>query len=161
VTHPAILRAWDQATIPSAALLGLEVYRVRVEVAITRGTPMIQMVGLPHGAVREGKDRIRAAAASVGLHVPGLRIMVNLAPAGVRKEGTAFDLPILVGILAAWGELPAQRCRRWAMVGELGLDGSGRPVRGALPIALHAREAGDVEGVLLPRDTLAEARPAA
>jgi magnesium chelatase family protein len=150
-----------QATLPSAALHGLEVYRVRVEVAITRGTPMIQMVGLPHGAVREGKDRIRAAANRVGLPVPGLRITVNLAPAGVRKEGAAFDLPILVGILAAWGKLPAERCRRWATVGELGLDGSVRSVRGALPIALHAREAGDVEGVLLPLDNLAEARPAA
>ena len=148
-----------QATIPSAALRGLEAYRVRVEVAITRGTPMIQVVGLPESAVREGRDRIRAAARSADLRVPGLRITVNLAPAGIRKGGAAFDLPILVGILAAWKKLPPGRCRRWAMVGELGLDGSLRPVRGALPMALHARSAGDVDGMILPRDNLGEARP--
>jgi magnesium chelatase family protein len=150
-----------QETIPSAALLGLEAYRVQVEVALTRGTPMIQVVGLPQSAVREGKERIRAAALEAGLRVPGLRVTVNLAPAGVRKHGAAFDLPILVGILAAWGKLPADRCRRWAMVGELGLDGSVRPVEGALPLALHAREEGDVAGIVLPRANLREARPVA
>lgn len=144
------------ATIPSASLVGLDVVRVRVEVAITRGTPMIQVVGLPESAVREGRERIRAAAARLGLHVPGLRITVNLAPAGIRKHGAAFDLPILVGILAAWGELPADRCRRWLLVGELGLDGSLRPVRGALPVAVHARAAGDVAGLVLPLENLAE-----
>lgn len=147
------------ATIPSAALVGLDVVRVRVEVAITRGTPMIQVVGLPESAVREGRERIRAAAGQVGLHVPGLRITVNLAPAALRKHGAAFDLPILVGILAAWGELPADRCAGWMLAGELGLDGSLRPVRGALPIALHARRSGDVEGVVLPLENLAEVRP--
>lgn len=145
------------ATIPSAALVGLDVVRVRVEVAITRGTPMIQVVGLPESAVREGRERIRAAAARLGLHVPGLRITVNLAPAGLRKHGASFDLPILVGILAAWGELPSGRCGRWLLAGELGLDGSLRPVRGALPIALHARRAGDVDGIVLPAGNLAEA----
>ena len=88
-------------TVPSAALVGLEVVRVRVEVSITRGTPLIQVVGLPESAVREGRERIRAAAAQLGLHVPGLRITVNLAPADVRKHGAAFDLPIILGILAA------------------------------------------------------------
>jgi len=146
------------ATIPSAALVGLDVVRVRVEVAITRGTPMIQVVGLPESAVREGRERIRAAASRLGLHVPGLRITVNLAPAGLRKHGAAFDLPILVGILAAWGEVPSGRCGRWLLAGELGLDGSLRPVRGALAIALHARGAGDVDGVVLPAGNLAEAR---
>jgi magnesium chelatase family protein len=147
------------ATVPSAALVGLEVVPVQVEVAITRGTPMIQVVGLPESAVREGRERIRAAAGQLGLHVPGLRITVNLAPAALRKHGAAFDLPILVGILAAWGELPAARCGRWLLAGELGLDGSLRPVRGALPMALHARRSGELEGVLLPADNLAEARP--
>ena len=148
-----------QATIPSAALRGLEAYRVRVEVAITRGTPMIQVVGLPASAVREGRDRIRAAARCLKLRVPGLRITVNLAPAGIRKGGAALDLPILVGILAAWRELPDERCRRWAMVGELGLDGSLRPIRGALPLALHARAEGDVEGLILPRANLPQTHP--
>lgn len=102
--------------------------------------------------MREGKQRIRAAAAHLGLHVPGLRITVNLAPADVRKDGAAFDLPLLVGILTAWGERPADRCRQWATMGELGLDGSVRAVRGALPVALHAREKGDVKGLILPRE---------
>lgn len=145
-------------TIASASILGLDVYRVRVEVAITRGTPLIQVVGLAQSAVREGKERIRAAAAKLGHRVPGLRITVNLAPAGVRKGGAAFDLPILIGILAAAGDLPGERCAKYAMVGELGLDGRLRPVRGALPIALHARETGDVEGLIVPLANLRETR---
>ncbi|MFQ5679898.1 MAG: YifB family Mg chelatase-like AAA ATPase [Gemmatimonadota bacterium] len=146
-------------TVPSAALLGLEVCRVRVEVSIARGTPLIQIVGLAESAVREGRERIRAAAAQLGLHVPGLRITVNLAPAGLRKHGAAFDLPIVVGILAAARKLPGGRAAAHAMTGELGLDGSLRPVRGALPIALHAERAGDVEGLIVPRENLAETRP--
>lgn len=147
------------ATVPSLALRGLEAYRVQVEVAITRGTPMIQLVGLPESAVREGKERIRAASRALGIAIPGLRITVNLAPAGVRKGGAALDLPILAGILAAWGDLPSGRCSRWSMVGELGLDGSLRPVRGALPMVLHERGRPDVDGLVLPDRNLAEARP--
>ncbi len=146
-------------TVPSAALVGLDVVRVRVEVSITRGTPLIQVVGLPESAVREGRERIRAAAAQLGLHVPGLRITVNLAPADVRKHGAAFDLPILMGILAASGAVPGERAGRWAMLGELGLAGDIRPVRGVLPIALHAAAAGDVDGVIVPAANLGEARP--
>lgn len=148
------------ATVPSAAVMGLEARRVRVEVSIARGTPMIQIVGLAESTVREGRERIRAAASHLGVHVPGLRITVNLAPAGLRKHGAAFDLPILVGILAAAGRIPPERAGRWAMVGELGLDGRLRPVRGALPIALHAARRGDVGGLLLPLANLREARPA-
>lgn len=146
-------------TVTSVALLGLEAYLVRVEVAITRGTPMIQVVGLPESAVREGKERIRAAAAKLGLRIPGLRITVNLAPADTRKHGSAFDLPILVGILAAAGDVPGERARGWALVGELGLDGSLRAGPGALPIALHCRAEGSLRGLILPLDNLAEARP--
>lgn len=147
-------------TVQSAAVVGIRVHRVRVEVAIGRGTPSIQVVGLAASAVREGRERIRAAARRLDLHVPGLRITVNLAPADMRKGGSAFDLPITVGILAAAGEIPPERARRYGMVGELGLDGSLRPVRGALPVALHFQDAGDVEGVVLPRANLAETRPA-
>lgn len=148
------------ATVPSAAVMGLDVRRVRVEVSITRGTPMIRIVGLAESAVREGRERIRAAAAQLGLHVPGLRITVNLAPAGLRKHGAAFDLPIVVAILAAAGQVPAPRARRWVLVGELGLDGSLRAVRGALPIALHAARSGDVAGLLVPLSNLRETRAA-
>lgn len=146
-------------TVPSAALVGLDVVRVRVEVSITRGTPLIQVVGLPESAVREGRERIRAAAAQLGLHVPGLRITVNLAPADVRKHGAAFDLPIILGILAASGSVPGERAGRTVMLGELGLAGDLRPVRGVLPIALHAAGEGDVEGLIVPASNLAEARP--
>jgi magnesium chelatase family protein len=146
-------------TVPSAALVGLEVVRVRVEVSITRGTPLIQVVGLPESAVREGRERIRAAAAQLGLHVPGLRITVNLAPADVRKHGAAFDLPIILGILAASGAVPGERAGRTAMLGELGLAGDLRPVRGVLPIALHAAREGDVQGLIVPAANLDEARP--
>ena len=147
-------------TVASAAVMGLDVQRVRVEVSITRGTPLIQIVGLAQSAVREGRERIRAAACQLGLHVPGLRITVNLAPAGLPKHGAAFDLPMMIGILAAAGELPVERARRYAMVGELGLDGCLRSIRGALPIALHATRQGDVRGLILPLSNLRETRPA-
>lgn len=147
------------AIVPSAALEGLRVVRVRVEVSISRGTPMIQMVGLPASSVREGSERIRAAARRLDLHVPGLRVTVNLAPADLRKDGAAYDLPILVGILAAAGRRGLPRARRWAILGELGLDGGLRPVRGALPVALHARGAGDVDGLVVPAANLAETGP--
>jgi magnesium chelatase family protein len=148
-------------TVASAAVMGLDVQRVRVEVSITRGTPLIQIVGLAQSAVREGRERIRAAACQLGLHVPGLRITVNLAPAGLPKHGAAFDLPMMIGILAAAGDLPAERVRRYALVGELGLDGCLRSIRGALPIALHAARHGDVRGLILPLANLRETRPAA
>ncbi|MFQ5690540.1 MAG: magnesium chelatase domain-containing protein, partial [Gemmatimonadota bacterium] len=145
--------------VASAAVMGLQVRRVRVEVSITRGTPLIQIIGLAENAVREGRERIRAAAAQLGLHVPGLRITVNLAPAGLRKHGAAFDLPIIVAILAAAGQLSLEGAPSYAMVGELGLDGRLRPVRGALLIALHSAGAKDVAGLILPFDNLREARP--
>ena len=147
-------------TVQAAAIVGIRVHRVRVEVAIRRSTPSIQVVGLAASAVREGRQRIRAATSRVGVPVPGLGITVNLAPADMRKDGSAFDLPITAGILAADGQIPPMRLRRYALVGELGLDGSLRPVRGALPVALHFQEAEDVEGLILPRANLAETRPA-
>ncbi|MFQ5746259.1 MAG: YifB family Mg chelatase-like AAA ATPase [Gemmatimonadota bacterium] len=144
-------------TIHSAALVGIEALGIRVEVGIRRGTPTIQVVGLAANAVREGRERIRAAVARLGLRVPGLRITVNLAPAHIRKEGSAFDLPITVGILSAAGQMPPVRARRFAMVGELGLDGSLRPVPGALPFALHFRRCRDlVDGLIVPRGNLPE-----
>lgn len=144
-------------TVDTAAVNGLDVRRVTVEVSITRGTPMIQIVGLAHGAVREGRERIRAAASQLGLHVPGLRITVNLAPADIPKGGAAFDLPILIGILAAAGQIPRERLEGTVIVGELGLDGGLRSIRGALPIALHAGECTHVRRLILPEANLREA----
>ncbi|MCG8467202.1 MAG: YifB family Mg chelatase-like AAA ATPase [Gemmatimonadetes bacterium] len=144
-------------SVLSAAVNGLDVTRIRVEVTIGRGTPMIQIVGLASGAVREGRERIRAAASQLGLHLPGLRITVNLAPADVPKTGSALDLPITLGILAAAGQLPPSELEGTMMVGELGLDGALRPIRGALPIALFAARAPGVERLIVPFANLREA----
>ena len=144
----------------SAALLGLEAIPVRVEVAIRRGTPMIGVVGLAPSAARECRERFRSAAAQLGLRVPGLRITVTLAPADVRKEGAAFDLPVAVAVLAGAGHVPGDRVRRWGFVGELGLDGTIRPVRGSLPIALRFGRMKGLEGLIVPAANLRETQPA-
>lgn len=146
--------------VDTAAVTGLDVRRVKVEVSITRGTPMIQIVGLAQSAVREGRERIRAAVSQLGLHVPGLRITVNLAPADIPKEGAAFDLPITLGILAAAGEIPMERLRGSVVVGELGLDGRLRGTRGALPIALHVADSDDADRLIVPDVNAKEAAAA-
>lgn len=148
------------ASVMSAAVMGLDVRPVSVEVSLTKGTPIIQIVGLAQSAVREGRERIRAAAAQLGLHVPGLRITVNLAPADLPKTGAALDLPIMLGILCAKGDLAQETLRGTLAVGELGLDGSLRSIRGALPIALFAAASPDVSRLLLPSANLREASAA-
>ena len=144
------------ARIRSAAVLGIDAYLVDVETDISSGLPTFQTVGLPHGAVKEGRERVYAALANTGFTFPLKRITVNLAPADIRKEGSAFDLPIAVGILAATEQIGMERLDRVVVLGELGLEGAIRPVRGALPVALAARALG-VEALVLPRENLAEA----
>ena len=148
------------ASVMSAAVMGLDVRPVSVEVSLIHGTPLMQIVGLAQSAVREGRERIRAAAAQLGLHVPGLRITVNLAPADLPKTGAALDLPIMLGILCAKGDLPQDALDGTLAVGELGLDGSLRPIRGALPIALFAAANPQVARLLLPVANLREASAA-
>ncbi len=145
------------ASVWSAAVAGLDVRPLRVEVSITRGIPAIQIVGLAHGAVQEGRERIRSAAAALGIRLPGSRITVNLAPADVPKKGSALDLPIVVGILAAAGLLSDETLQGTVFAGELGLDGSVRPIRGALPIALHVSESSELNRLVLPVSNLREA----
>lgn len=130
------------AHVHTAALRGVESFLVRVEVNLSSGLPAFTVVGLPHGAVRESRDRVAAALRNSGFTLPSHRITVNLAPGDVRKEGTAFDLPIAVGLLAAGGQLEQKSLRGCAFLGELGLDGSLRPIRGALPIAAECAAAG-------------------
>lgn len=130
------------AQIESGAILGVDAFPVRVEVDVALGLPGISIVGLPESAVREGRERVLAALQNCGLAVPPRRITVNLAPADMRKVGSAFDLPIAIALLVAAGAIPAGACDGACFVGELGLDGSLRGVRGALSIALHARDAG-------------------
>ena len=138
------------------ALVGVEPIRIRVEITIRRGTPGIRTSGLAPSAARETVERIRAAAANLGLRIPGLRITVNLAPADVPKTGASFDLPLLIGVLAGAGTIPQRQFERTALVGELGLDGSIRPVRGILPMALRCRTEPDLDTLIVPRDNVGE-----
>lgn len=140
----------------SGAVLGIDAYLVRVEADVASGLPSFSTVGLPHGAVKEGRERVVAAVQNSGFHIPPKRITINLAPADVRKEGTAFDLPIAVGILAGSGQLRDARLERYALVGELSLDGAVRPVRGALSIAMAIRSEG-LRGLVVPSANVAEA----
>jgi magnesium chelatase family protein len=144
------------ARIRSAAVLGIDAYPVDVEVDISNGLPSFSTVGLPQGAVKEGRERVSAALANAGFSFPLRRITVNLAPADIRKDGSAFDLPIALGILVASGQLPEELLRDHAVLGEVGLEGDLRPVRGALSMALAARNA-HYHGVLLPHANLPEA----
>jgi magnesium chelatase family protein len=130
------------ALVRSAALTGVDAIEVVVEASIAGGLPGVYVVGLPDAAVREARERVRAALRSVRLALPASRVVVNLAPADVRKEGPAFDLPIALALLAAQSRLPHARLRGATVVGELGLDGCVRTVRGILALALAARDAG-------------------
>src|SRR2546429_654350 len=144
------------ARVRSAAVLGIDAYLVEVETDIASGLPTFVTVGLPQGAVKEGRDRVSAALANTGYTFPLRRITVNLAPADIRKEGSAFDLPIALGILAATEQVKGERLGRIAGLGERGRGGPSRPVGGALPVALAARAAG-VDALILPRENLSEA----
>lgn len=135
--------------ILSGAVLGVDAYRIDVEVDIALGLPYFNTVGLPEGAVKESKVRVAAALKNSGFSLPERRITVNLAPADVRKEGTAFDLPIALAILGADGELDQEQLDRWMICGELSLNGQMRAVRGALPLAVEARNRG-VQGIIVP-----------
>src|SRR5438105_312573 len=155
VTHPWARHAWFLmlARVRSAAVFGIDAYLVDVETDIANGLPTFATVGLPQGAVKEGRERVYAALANTGYTFPLKRITVNLAPADIRKDGSAFDLPIAVGILAATEQISPERLGRVAVLGELGLEGAIRPVRGALPVALATRAAG-LEALGLRREHL-------
>ncbi|MDF1504284.1 YifB family Mg chelatase-like AAA ATPase [Roseisolibacter sp. H3M3-2] len=142
------------AAVRSAAVLGVEAFEVTVDVHVAPGLPQFTLVGLPAGAVRESRERVVAALANSGFAVPPRRIVVNLAPADVRKDGTALDLPIAIGILVALDALPPESIASLVLLGELALDGSLRPVRGALPIALRASRTGRT--LVLPPANLPE-----
>jgi magnesium chelatase family protein len=144
------------ARIVSAAVLGIDAYLVDVEVDVAAGLPTFATVGLPHGAVKEGRERVNSALQNAGYEFPLKRITVNLAPADVRKEGTAFDLPIALGLLAATGQLELERLSGWVVLGELGLDGDIRPVRGILSAAVAARRARSA-GIIVPAANAGEA----
>ncbi|HEX8184538.1 MAG TPA: magnesium chelatase domain-containing protein, partial [Blastocatellia bacterium] len=145
----------------SAAVFGIDAYVVEVEVDLTPKAgdslaPAFTMVGLPDTAVRESRERIRAAINNCGFFFPIHRVTVNLAPADVRKEGSSFDLPIALGILGANGDIKRDEMSDTMMVGELSLDGQVRSIKGSLPIAVAARAHG-VKRLLLPEENAGEA----
>jgi magnesium chelatase family protein len=144
--------------VHSAAPSGVAARPVEIEVNVSRGgQAKVVMAGLPDAAVRESRDRVKAAIVNSGYRFPGTRVTVNLAPAGLRKEGGAYDLPIAVAVLAAMGQISVPRAGDHLVVGELALDGRVRPVRGALCIADAAARLGSWRGLVLPRENAAEA----
>lgn len=136
------------AKVISGALIGIDAYPVEVEVDIAQGLPQFSTVGLPEGAVKESKDRVKSAIKNSGYDFPARRITINLAPADIRKDGAAFDLPIAVGLLSATGSVNADNLKNYVLLGELSLDGRVKPVRGVLPIAVAARDWGDYSLIL-------------
>lgn len=143
------------AKVLSSAVLGVDAYIVEVEVDVASGLPAFMTVGLPDGAVKESKDRVKSAIKNSGYEFPSHRITVNLAPADIKKEGTAFDLPMAVGIMAATGLIPKHKLNNYIILGELSLDGHVKSVKGALPSALSAKVLN--KGMLLPKENAAEA----
>jgi magnesium chelatase family protein len=137
------------ARVYSAAVLGINAFIVDVEVDIQEGLPSFSTVGLPDAAVRESRDRVRAALVNSGYEFPAGRVTVNLAPAGLRKEGSGFDLAIAAGLLCAGGQMPPESGEGLLMVGELSLDGSLKSAKGILPVALAARKRG-CRAVIVP-----------
>lgn len=139
-----------------ATTFGVDAHIIDVEVHVLGGQPYYSLVGLPDRAISESKDRIEAAIQSAGGHVPRSRITVNLAPADLPKEGSAFDLPIAIGLLAGSGQLRNNRLPKTVALGELALDGSLRPVKGVLPIAVEAARKGFTH-LILPEQNAREA----
>ena len=139
----------------SAAVMGLEATTITIEVNLTRGV-MFRLSGLADTAVKESYDRIRAAMGNIGFKPPTADITINLSPADIRKEGTGYDLPLAIGILAAHGKVDAGKLNEYMLVGELGLDGRIKPVSGTLPIAIRAR-AEKYKGLIVPCENAREA----
>ena len=144
----------------SAAVVGIDATLVEVEVDIAFGLPSFTTVGLPEAAVKESRERVRSAVTNSGYSFPDNRITVNLAPAHMRKEGTGFDLPIALGILAAENAIPADKAARYLIMGELSLDGRIKSVHGVMSMAMAVRGA-DLDGIIVPYGNRREASVAA
>ncbi|MCA8832114.1 YifB family Mg chelatase-like AAA ATPase [Hymenobacter pini] len=138
-----------------SAVQGVNAYTITIEVVVSQGTGFY-VVGLPDNAIKESQQRVEAALKFKGYRMPRTKVVVNMAPADIRKEGSAYDLPIAVGILHASQQLTTERLGEYVIMGELALDGELRPVRGVLPIAIQARKEG-FKGFILPRENALEA----
>ncbi len=140
----------------SGATLGIDAYLVEVETHSENNIPSITVVGLPDNAVKESRERVTAAIKNSGINLPHRKLTVNLAPADIKKEGSSFDLPIAIGILAATDLVSRELFEQTILLGELSLDGTLRKIKGALPIAVEARRRG-IKNILLPLDSVKEA----
>ncbi len=140
----------------SAAVLGIEGYIVEVESHLENGLPIFATVGLPEGAVKESKERVNAAIKNSGFFFPRKRVTINLAPADIRKEGSAFDLPMAIGVLIASGQIEQSKVENIVILGELALDGKVRAIRGGLSISVAVREK-KIKKIILPRENAKEA----
>ena len=144
------------ATVLSSAVLGIDAYIVKVEVDVADGLPAFSTVGLPDSAIKESRDRVTAAIKNSGFYFPPSRITANLAPADIRKAGSAFDLPIAIGVMAATKQVDLSSLENTMVLGELALDGNIRSIQGGLPIAIAAKENG-VQNLILPAENAKEA----
>ncbi|HPI27255.1 MAG TPA: magnesium chelatase domain-containing protein, partial [Candidatus Marinimicrobia bacterium] len=143
--------------VKSAAVLGIDAYIVDVECNLSNAQlPAFITVGLPEGAVRESKERVWSAIKNLGYYVPSNKIVVNLAPADIKKEGSSFDLPIAIGILTAADLIEKHKVSDYIFLGELSLDGMLREIKGALPISVSVRNSG-IKGIILPEQNAREA----
>lgn len=144
----------------ASAVQGIDAQTITVEInaggTVAAGKQFYHLVGLPDNAVKEGFQRLEAAIKNIRFKMPRLKLVINLAPADIRKEGSAYDLPIAIGILAATKQIPDEHLSQYIMVGELSLDGSLRPVKGILPMAVHARKE-KFKGIILPKQNAKEA----
>jgi magnesium chelatase family protein len=138
-----------------SAIIGIDALTITIEVDIGKGINFF-LVGLPDSAVKESQQRIEAALNNIGQEYPRKKIVINMAPADIRKEGSAYDLPIAIGMLAASEQIPNEDLKNYIIMGELSLDGSLNPIRGALPIAILAKEQ-KFKGIILPKENAQEA----
>lgn len=138
-----------------SAVYGVDAYKITIEVNVGQGT-RFYMVGLPDSAVKESEQRVESAIKNLGFRMPRQKVVVNLAPADIRKEGSAYDLPIAIGILKASEQIFSEKLDEYIIMGELSLDGELRPIKGSLPIAIEARKNG-FKGLILPKENASEA----
>lgn len=144
------------SVIKSMGLQGLDGYLIDVEVDVSTGMPDWQIVGLPDASVKESKERVRTAIKNTGYEFPTRRIVVNLAPANTRKEGSLFDLPIAIAILMDTGQIKQQKLEDTLIIGELSLDGKLNKINGILPITIEAQKLG-IKKIILPKENAKEA----
>ncbi len=138
-----------------SAIYGVSAITITIEVSVEKGVNFM-LVGLPDNAVKESQQRIQSALNQCEHHIPQRRVVINMAPADIRKEGSAYDLPLAIGIIAADGQMRSDDLEKYVIMGELGLDGTLRPVKGALPMAIEARKR-KYKGIILPKDNAREA----